>query len=47
MGTLEQVVQLDVADGRCWEVDVAGDGKMVEPGGGGDAVEKRQSISTE
>lgn len=40
MGTLEQVVQLDVADGRCWEVDVAVDGKMVEPGGGGDAVEK-------
>lgn len=41
MGTLEQVVQLGVADGRCWEVDVAGDGKLVEPGGGGDAVEKR------
>lgn len=38
MGTPEQVVQLGVAGGRCWEADVAGDGKTVEPDGGGGAV---------
>lgn len=38
MGTLEQVVQLGVADERCWEVDVVGGEKVVEPEGGGDAA---------
>lgn len=37
-GTLEQEVQLGVADERCWEVGVAGDGKTVEPESGGDAA---------